>query len=65
MNTQIDERDGMWIEWDVSIKMDDGLILKADVFRPPKEGECHLDLWPLREGFAVSSWISECMAENG
>jgi len=39
MNTQIDERDGMWIEWDVSIKMDDGLVLKADVFRPPKEGE--------------------------
>ena len=29
----------MWIEWDVSIKMDDGLILKADVFRPPKEGK--------------------------
>jgi uncharacterized protein len=27
-------RDGMQIDWDVSIKMDDGLVLKADVFRP-------------------------------
>lgn len=28
---------GMWIEWDVPIEMDDGVALRADVFRP--EGE--------------------------
>ena len=31
-------RDGMRIEWDVPIEMDDGLHLRADVFRPIKEG---------------------------
>jgi uncharacterized protein len=28
----------MKIEWDVPIEMDDGLVLRADVFRPEKEG---------------------------
>jgi predicted acyl esterase len=28
-------RDGMCIEWDVALPMDDGLVLRADVFRPP------------------------------
>jgi predicted acyl esterase len=31
-------RDGMRIDWDVPITMDDGLVLRADVFRPPAEG---------------------------
>src|SRR5579883_3204779 len=31
-------RDGMRIEWDVPITMDDGLVLRADVFRPVSEG---------------------------
>ena len=31
-------RDGMHIDWDVEIAMDDGLVLKADVFRPAREG---------------------------
>jgi uncharacterized protein len=31
-------RDGMRIDWDVQIEMDDGLVLRADVFRPIKEG---------------------------
>ena len=30
-------RDGMHIEWDVPIEMDDGLVLRADVFHPTKE----------------------------
>lgn len=30
-------RDGMYIDWDVSITMDDGVELKADVFRPDDE----------------------------
>jgi predicted acyl esterase len=32
-------RDGMRIDWDVPIRMDDGLVLRADVFRPVKEGK--------------------------
>jgi len=32
-------RDGMQIDWDVPIKMDDGLVLRADVYRPPAKGK--------------------------
>jgi predicted acyl esterase len=31
-------RDGMQIDWNVPITMDDGLVLRADVFRPLAEG---------------------------
>ena len=31
-------RDGMRIDWDVPITMDDGLVLRADVYRPVAEG---------------------------
>src|SRR5215472_13614942 len=31
-------RDGMKIDWDVPIPMDDGIILRADVFRPTADG---------------------------
>jgi predicted acyl esterase len=31
-------RDGMKIDWDTPITMDDGLVLRADVFRPIAEG---------------------------
>ncbi len=37
--TRSEIRDGMQIDWDVSIKMDDGLVLKADVFRPIENGK--------------------------
>ncbi len=30
-------RDGMQIDWDVDVVMDDGLVLKGDVFRPIEE----------------------------
>jgi uncharacterized protein len=30
----IESRDGMHVEWDVPIVMDDGLVLRADIFRP-------------------------------
>ena len=33
-----EQRDGMVIDWDVPIAMDDGLTLRADVFRPPGAG---------------------------
>ena len=32
-------RDGMQIDWDMPIKMDDGLILRADIFRPIRTGK--------------------------
>ncbi len=32
-------KDGMRIEWDAGITMDDGLILRADIFRPVAEGK--------------------------
>ena len=31
-------RDGMRIDWDVPIEMDDGIVLRADVFRPIEPG---------------------------
>src|ERR1700721_2475837 len=31
-------RYGMTIDWDVPITMDDGLVLRADVYRPIKQG---------------------------
>jgi putative CocE/NonD family hydrolase len=35
---RVEERDGMVIEWDVPIVMDDGLVLRADVYRPLQAG---------------------------
>jgi predicted acyl esterase len=32
-------RDGMRVDWDVPITMDDGLVLRADVFRPIPDGK--------------------------
>jgi predicted acyl esterase len=32
-------RDGMQIDWDAPIEMDDGIVLRADVFRPVAEGK--------------------------
>ena len=34
-----DVRDGMRIDWDVPIKMDDGIVLRCDVYRPIKDGK--------------------------
>ena len=32
-------QDGMRIEWDVPIAMDDGTVLRCDVFRPDDDGK--------------------------
>ena len=34
--TRSEMRDGMRIDWDVAIAMDDGVVLRADVFRPDR-----------------------------
>src|SRR5207237_8985381 len=31
-------RDGMRIDWHVPLPMDDGAVLRADVYRPPADG---------------------------
>ncbi|MGB6634149.1 MAG: CocE/NonD family hydrolase, partial [Bradyrhizobium sp.] len=36
------ERDNMLIDWDVGITMDDGVVVRADVFRPVADGK-----WPV------------------
>ncbi len=38
MSHKVEIRDGMVIEWDIPIEMDDGLVLRADVFRPLGDG---------------------------
>jgi uncharacterized protein len=62
-------RDGMHIDWDVPIKMDDGLTLRADVFRPVKDGKYPviLSYGPYAKGLAFqdgypSAW--QRMAEQ-
>src|ERR1700731_1058651 len=62
-------RDGMRIHWDVPIEMDDGLVLRADVFLPVAEGQnpVILSYGPYAKGLAfqegyVGAW--ERMAQN-
>jgi putative CocE/NonD family hydrolase len=62
-------RDGMRIDWDVPIKMDDGLVLRADVFRPVFKGRYPviLSYGPYAKGLAFqdgypSAW--QRMAEK-
>jgi len=35
-NARSELRDGMQIDWDIPIVMDDGVVLRADLFRPPE-----------------------------
>jgi predicted acyl esterase len=62
-------RDGMHIDWDVPIRMDDELVLRADVFRPTKAGRYPviLSYGPYAKGLAFqdgypSAW--QRMAEQ-
>ena len=62
-------RDGMQIDWDVGIEMDDELVLRADVFRPVSKGQYPviLSYGPYAKGLAFqegypSAW--ERMAEK-
>ena len=67
--TKSEIRDGMQVDWDVSIPMNDGLVLRADVFRPVQEGRYPviLSYGPYAKGLAFqegypSAW--ERMVEN-
>ena len=46
--------DGMQIEWDAAIPTDDGIVLRADVFRPAGTGKCPaiLNCGPYAKGHA-------------
>jgi uncharacterized protein len=64
-----EQRDGMRIDWDVSITMDDGVVLRADVFRPVTDGQYPviLSYGPYAKGLAFqdgypSAW--QRMAEK-
>ena len=39
MTQKSEIRDDMQIDWDVPIEMDDGVVLRADVFRPVGQGK--------------------------
>jgi uncharacterized protein len=53
-------RDGMRVDWDVPIAMDDGVVLRADVFRPPAEGRYPviLSYGPYAKGLAFQEGYS-------
>jgi predicted acyl esterase len=57
-------RDGMKIDWDAPIEMDDGIVLRADVFRPVADGKYPviLSYGPYAKGLAMqegykSQWL--------
>ncbi len=47
-------REGMRVQWDVPVSMDDGVVLRADVFRPVIDGPCPvlLTYGPYAKGLA-------------
>src|SRR5207237_10844437 len=62
--TKSEIRDGMQIDWDAPIAMDDGVVLRADVFRPVAEGRYPviLSYGPYAKGLAFqegykSAWL--------
>ena len=62
-------RDGMRIDWDVPITMDDGLVLRTDVYRPIEDGRYPVILTygPYAKGLAFQEGYSsawERMAEQ-
>ncbi len=54
-------RDGMRIDWDMPIKMDDGLVLRCDIYRPVAEGKYPviMTLWALRQMAAFRRPLQE------
>ena len=55
-------RDGMRIDWDVPIVMDDGLVLRADVYRPTAPGRYPVILAP--QAVAAQPQVSVADAGN-
>lgn len=61
MSHKTEIRDGMMIDWDVPITMDDGIVLRADLFRPPKTGSypAVLTYGPYGKGLAFQEGYPE------
>ena len=62
-------RDGMRIDWDIPVEMDDGLVLRADLFLPVPEGRYPviLSYGPYAKGLAFQDGYAgawERMAQN-
>ena len=60
-------RDGMRIDWDVPVKMEDGLVLRADVYRPVADGRYPVILtygpygkWLHFEDLYIDQWSRMC-----
>ena len=60
-------RDGMQVDWDVAIPMDDGIVLRADVFRPPGDGRFPvlLTYGPYAKGLAFQQGYPERVEPYG
>ena len=60
-------RDGMRIDWDTPITMDDGLVLRADVFRPIADGKYpgHPQLRSLRQGGRLPGGVQNRLGDHG
>ena len=60
-------RDGMRIDWNVPITMDDGLVLRADVYRPVKDGQLSgpAHLRPLRQEPRLPGRLPERLEHHG
>src|SRR5262252_8919356 len=65
-------RDGMRIDWDVLVTMDDGVVLRADVFRPMKDGRYPviLSYGPYAKGLSMQeaykhAWVRIVKAHPG
>ena len=59
-------RDGMRIDWDMPIKMDDGIVLRCDIYRPIKAGPLsgHHDLRALRQVAALRRSLQRAVAAD-
>ena len=58
-------RDGMRIDWDMPIPMDDGVVLRADIYRPIRKGRYPVILRPLRQMAPLCRRISHRMEAHG
>src|SRR3970040_2559139 len=65
-------RDGMRIDWDVPVEMEDGLVLRADVYRPVANGKYPVILtygpygkWLHFEDLYIDQWRRMCEEHPG
>ncbi len=62
MDRQSEIKDGMRIDWDVPITMEDGIVLRADVYRPVPDARCPVILTygPYGKGLAFQDLYTTC-----